>query len=91
MSLAQKTQIMYRRPYLVPSAQKDSDYEKNLKTEAKKLSLPEGRAYKVLQKSVQKKSLLYSQPQIPCLGNVRCAEPCLVADLQGRRRQTRGP
>ena len=39
------------------SAQKNSEYEKKLKTEHKKLSLSEGRAYKVLQKFGEKKSL----------------------------------
>ena len=39
------------------SAQKkNSEYEKNLKTEHKKLSLSEGRAYKFLQKFGEKKA-----------------------------------
>ena len=37
------------------SAQKNSEYEKKLKTEHKKLSLSEGRAYKFLQKFGEKK------------------------------------
>ena len=36
------------------SQKKPSDHEKTLKTEAQKLRLPEGLAYRVLQKSVKK-------------------------------------
>ena len=61
MTLAKNTQITGGPIYVVPSAQKNSDYEKKLNTETKKLSLPESRAYKVLQKSVQKKSLGLNQ------------------------------
>ena len=61
MSLAQQNSSEALFSVLSP---KNSEYEKKtLKTELKKLSLSEGRAYKFLQKFGEKKSLLSKIPK----------------------------
>ena len=55
MSLAQKTEII-GGPIQCPQPKKTQNTKKTLKTEHKKLSLSEGRAYKFLQKFGEKKA-----------------------------------